>query len=118
MLDRLTIMNRNPILCAIDTAEMSRARALIAAVSGVVGGVKLGLEFFAAHGPEGVRAAAGTQPNVFLDLKLHDIPNTVVGAVRAALVLDPLFMTLHSAGGAAMMRAAVETRAGRRTKLL
>ncbi len=111
-------MNHNPILCAIDTAELGRARSLIAAVSGAVGGVKLGLEFFAAHGPEGVRAVAGNQANVFLDLKLHDIPNTVAGAVRAALALDPLFLTLHSAGGGAMMRAAVEARGTRRTKLL
>jgi orotidine-5'-phosphate decarboxylase len=111
-------MNHNPILCAIDTPDMSRAHALIAAVSSAVGGVKLGLEFFAACGPEGVRAVAGSHANVFLDLKLHDIPNTVAGAVRAALSLDPLFMTLHSAGGAAMMRAAVEARGSRRTKLL
>lgn len=111
-------MTRNPILCAIDTPEMSRAEALIAAVAGAVGGVKLGLEFFAAHGPDGVRRAAAGQASVFLDLKLHDIPNTVAGAVRAALALDPLFLTLHSAGGPAMMRAAVEARGDRRTKLL
>jgi orotidine-5'-phosphate decarboxylase len=111
-------MNHNPILCAIDTAEMPRARGLVEALSGAVGGVKLGLEFFAAHGPAGVRLATGTEANVFLDLKLHDIPNTVAGALRAALALDPLFVTLHCAGGAAMMRTAVATRGARRTKLL
>jgi orotidine-5'-phosphate decarboxylase len=111
-------MPDNPILCAIDTPEIDRARALIAATSGAVGGVKLGLEFFAAHGPDGVRQAAGHRQNVFLDLKLHDIPNTVAGAVRAALALDPLLMTLHCAGGTAMMRAAVEARGNARTKLL
>ncbi len=111
-------MDHNPILCAIDTPEMSRAQALIAAISHSVGGVKLGLEFFAAHGPDGVRRAANGQANVFLDLKLHDIPNTVAGAVRAALALDPLLMTLHCAGGPAMLRAAVEARGARRTKLL
>lgn len=111
-------MTWNPIICAIDTAEMSRAEVLIAAVADAVGGVKLGLEFFAAHGPDGVRRAAAGQANVFLDLKLHDIPNTVAGAVRAALALDPLFLTLHSAGGPAMMRAAAEVRGDRRTKLL
>ncbi len=111
-------MTRNPILCAIDTPEMSRAEALIAAVADAVGGVKLGLEFFAAHGPDGVRRAAAGQASVFLDLKLHDIPNTVAGAVRAALALDPLFLTLHSAGGPAMMRAAVEARGAARTQLL
>jgi orotidine-5'-phosphate decarboxylase len=111
-------MNHNPILCAIDTAEMPQARSLIASLSGAVGGVKLGLEFFAAHGPAGVRLAAGNQATVFLDLKLHDIPNTVAGALRAALVLDPLFVTLHCAGGASMMRAAVTARSDRRTRLL
>jgi len=111
-------MDHNPILCAVDTPDLDRARTLIAAVSGAVGGVKLGLEFFAAHGPAGVRMAAGSKKKLFLDLKLHDIPNTVAGAVRAALALEPLFLTLHSAGGDAMMRAAVEARGARRTKLL
>ena len=111
-------MDRNPILCAIDTQDLGRAQALIAATTGAVGGVKLGLEFFTAQGPSGIRAAAGAQKNVFLDLKLHDIPNTVAGAVRSALALDPLLLTLHCAGGAAMMRAAVEARGAARTKLL
>ncbi len=111
-------MPTNPILCAIDTPDMARAQALIAATAGAVGGVKLGLEFFVAHGPAGIRQAAGDQKNVFLDLKLHDIPNTVAGAIRAALPLDPLLITLHCAGGAAMMRAAVEARGGARTRLL
>jgi orotidine-5'-phosphate decarboxylase len=111
-------MDRNPVLCAIDTPELSRAEALITAVSRAVGGVKLGLEFFTAHGAEGVRQATRGQANVFLDLKLHDIPNTVAGAVRAALALDPLLLTLHASGGPAMLRAAVEARGSRRTKLL
>jgi orotidine-5'-phosphate decarboxylase len=111
-------MNRNPILCAIDTPDLARAQTLIAATASAVGGVKLGLEFFAAHGPAGVRQAAAAQKNLFLDLKLHDIPNTVAGAVKAGLPLDPLLLTLHCAGGAAMMRAAVEARGGARTKLL
>src|SRR5579862_3054617 len=115
---RIAPMDHNPILCAVDTPDLDRARTLIAAVSGAVGGVKLGLEFFAAHGPAGVRMAAGSKKKLFLDLKLHDIPNTVAGAVRAALALEPLFLTLHSAGGDAMMRAAVEARGARRTKLL
>lgn len=112
------IDRNNPILCAIDTPDLARAQALIAATAGAVGGVKLGLEFFVAHGPAGIRAAAGGQKNVFLDLKLHDIPNTVAGAVKSSLALDPLLMTLHCAGGAAMMRAAVEARGSARTKLL
>jgi orotidine-5'-phosphate decarboxylase len=111
-------MDRNPILCAIDTNEIARAEALIAATAGAVGGVKLGLEFFAAHGPAGIRTAAAGQRNVFLDLKLHDIPNTVAGAVKSCLALDPLLLTLHCAGGPAMMRAAAEARGNARTKLL
>jgi orotidine-5'-phosphate decarboxylase len=98
-------MAANPILCAIDTPDPARARALAAAVSGAVGGVKLGLEFFVANGPEAVREIAGAAP-LFLDLKLHDIPNTVAGAVRSAAALAPLLLTIHCAGGAAMMRAA------------
>jgi len=98
-------MDRNPILCAIDTPELGRARALAAAVSGAVGGIKLGLEFFIANGPAAVRQIAGATP-LFLDLKLHDIPNTVAGAVRSAAALEPLLLTIHCAGGAAMMRAA------------
>ncbi|HEY3918683.1 MAG TPA: orotidine-5'-phosphate decarboxylase [Stellaceae bacterium] len=111
-------MDRNPILCAIDTPELARAQALIAATQAAVGGVKLGLEFFAAHGPAGIRAAAAGQKNLFLDLKLHDIPNTVAGAVKSSLALDPLLLTLHAAGGATMMRAAVAARGAARTKLL
>src|ERR1700749_1957787 len=103
-------MDRTPILCAIDTNELARAEKLIAATQGAVGGVKLGLEFFAAHGPSGIRQAAAGQKNVFLDLKLHDIPNTVAGAVKASLALDPLLLTIHCSGGPAMMRAAIEAR--------
>src|SRR6185437_10624209 len=111
-------MDRNPILCAIDTPDLARAQKLIAATAGAVGGVKLGLEFFAAHGPGGIRQAAAGQKNVFLDLKLHDIPNTVAGAVKSSLALDPLLLTVHCSGGPAMMRAAVEARGAARTKIL
>ncbi|HYD65113.1 orotidine-5'-phosphate decarboxylase [Azospirillum sp.] len=97
------------IFCAVDTTEIDTARTLAGRVSGAVGGVKLGLEFFIAHGPAGVRAVIGEDgPPLFLDLKLHDIPNTVAGGVKAALPLKPAFMTIHTSGGPAMMRAAVE----------
>src|SRR5260221_14452255 len=98
-------MNRNPILCAIDTPDPGRARALTAAVSNAVGGIKLGLEFFVANGPAALRQMAGATP-LFLDLKLHDIPNTVAGAVRSAAALEPLLLTVHFARGAALKRAA------------
>src|SRR5258707_8663792 len=96
---------RNPILCAIDTPDSGAAQRLAEAVGPFVGGIKLGLEFFAANGPETVRLVAGAAP-LFLDLKLHDIPNTVAGAVRAVAPLEPLLLTVHCAGGAAMMKAA------------
>jgi orotidine-5'-phosphate decarboxylase len=113
-------MSRAPIFCAIDTADLASAGALADAVRGLVN-LKLGLEFFIAHGPEAVRAVAGDAP-LFLDLKLHDIPNTVAGAVRAAAALAPMLLTVHCSGGAAMMRAAAEAAAQapghRRMKLL
>ena len=99
--------NANPILCAIDTPDAGAARDLAAAVGPFVGGFKLGLEFFTANGPEAVRRVAGAVP-FFLDLKLHDIPNTVAGAIAAVAPLEPLLLTIHCAGGLAMMKAAVE----------
>jgi orotidine-5'-phosphate decarboxylase len=114
----------NPLLCAIDTADLTLAQALASAVAGVAGGIKLGLEFFAAHGPAGVRQVAAASTPLFLDLKLHDIPNTVAGAVRAAAALEPLLLTLHIAGGPGMMEAArnaadlVASQGKRRVKLL
>jgi len=99
-------MARNPVFCAIYTTDLGRARALAASLGGAVGGVKLGLEFFLANGPAAVRGVAGGVP-LFLDLKLHDIPNTVGGAVRAVAPLAPRFLTIHCGGGPEMMRAAV-----------
>jgi orotidine-5'-phosphate decarboxylase len=97
----------NPVIAAIDTPDPSEARRLVNALAGAVGGVKLGLEFFAANGPRATREAAFGE-NLFLDLKLHDIPNTVAGAVRACAALEPLLLTLHASGGPAMMRAAAD----------
>ena len=89
------------IYCSVDTTEIDAARRIAGQVAGAVGGIKLGLEFFIAQGPAGVRAVVGEDgPPLFLDLKLHDIPNTVAGGVRAALPLKPAFMTIHSSGAA------------------
>jgi orotidine-5'-phosphate decarboxylase len=101
----------NPVFVALDTVDRGRARTLADAVRPHVGGLKLGLEFFCANGPDAVREVAGATP-LFLDLKLHDIPNTVAGAVRAVMPLAPAFLTLHAGGGPAMLRAAVEAAAG------
>jgi len=92
------------LITAIDTADITHARHLAAAVAPSCGLLKLGLEFFLGNGPQGV-AIAGDTP-VFLDLKLHDIPNTVAGAVRALLPLGVRMLTVHAGGGAAMVAAA------------
>ena len=101
---------RNPIFCALDTAERGQATAWAARLADSIGGIKLGLEFFNANGPDGVAdvAKAGELP-LFLDLKLHDIPNTVAGAMRALIGrLSPFMVNVHAAGGAAMMSAAAK----------
>jgi len=96
----------SPIFVAIDTPDVHRAAALTRDVLGVAGGVKLGLEFFCAHGDEGVRRIAEREMPIFLDLKFHDIPNTVGKAVEAIAHLEPAILTVHAAGGKAMMQAA------------
>jgi orotidine-5'-phosphate decarboxylase len=98
----------NPVFCAIDRPDLEGAVTLARSLVGEVGGLKLGLEFFTAQGPAGVRAVAESGLPLFLDLKLHDIPNTVAAAVRAMLPLQPTFLTIHTSGGPAMMRAAAE----------
>lgn len=97
---------RSPLFCAIDTADPDEALSLARAVSPHVGGLKLGLEFFSAHGPGGVHRFRDFGLPLFLDLKLHDIPNTVAGAVRALLPLWPAILTVHASGGGAMLAAA------------
>lgn len=96
------------LIVALDVADTNAALGLSGALRGRVGLVKLGLEFFLAQGPAGIRALAETAPPIFLDLKLHDIPNTVAGAVRAVLPLRPAMLTLHAGGGRAMLEAARE----------
>ena len=95
-----------PIFVAIDTPDLGRAVALGEVVAGVAGGLKLGLEFFCANGPSGVERVAGLGLPLFLDLKLHDIPNTVAKAVEALTPLRPAVLTVHAAGGRAMLEAA------------
>jgi orotidine-5'-phosphate decarboxylase len=92
------------LIVALDTTDADRAAAWADAVAPHAGLFKLGLEFFLANGAVGFRRIVGAP--VFLDLKLHDIPNTVAGAVTAVLRLRPRMLTVHAAGGAAMIRAA------------
>jgi orotidine-5'-phosphate decarboxylase len=96
----------SPIFVAIDTADPERARDIARAVRGTAGGLKLGLEFFAANGPSGVAGLAELGLPIFLDLKLHDIPNTVAKAVQALKPLEPAILTVHAAGGRAMLESA------------
>jgi orotidine-5'-phosphate decarboxylase len=96
----------NRIYVAIDTPDLDRARTLAERVHRHVGGLKLGLEFFAAHGQPGIREMAKIGLPIFLDLKLHDIPNTVAKAVQALAPLQPAILTVHAVGGRAMLEDA------------
>ena len=95
------------VFCALDRPDLDGALALGRSLEGVVGGLKVGLEFVTANGPHGVRRVVDLGLPVFLDVKFHDIPNTVARAVRAAGALGVAMLNLHVAGGAAMLRAAV-----------
>jgi len=96
----------NPVYLALDLPSVDRARDLVERVKAHIGGVKLGLEFFCAHGHHGVHEIAHCGLPIFLDLKLHDIPNTVAGAMQAIHVLEPRIVTVHASGGRAMMEDA------------
>lgn len=101
--------SKAPIFLAIDTADLDVAKAWVRATQDYLTGYKLGLEFFAALGSAGVQEiSAITDADIFLDLKLHDIPNTVSGATRQIARLKPRFLTVHACGGKAMMEAAVK----------
>jgi len=101
----------NPVFVALDTTDLDQAAAWASAVRPHVGGVKLGLEFFSSNGPDGVRQIVDLGLPVFLDLKFHDIPNTVAGAVRAVTGLGAAIVNVHASGGSAMLTAAAEAAA-------
>lgn len=107
----------NPIYVAIDTPELEHALRLTKSVKNHVGGVKLGLEFFCANGHHGVHEVAKLGLPIFLDLKLHDIPNTVAKAIQALNGLAPAILTVHAAGGRAMMEDA-KAAAGQHIKVV
>ncbi len=96
----------SPIYVAIDTPDLVRAKEIATKVRHHVGGIKLGLEFFSANGRAGVRDMAAFDLPIFLDLKFHDIPNTVAKAIQALRPLEPAILTVHAAGGRAMMEDA------------
>lgn len=107
----------NPVYLALDLPRLESAEALARKVKGHIGGLKLGLEFFCAHGHHGVHEIAKIGLPIFLDLKLHDIPNTVAAAMQAIHVLEPAIVTIHAAGGRAMMEDA-KAAAGEHTKVV
>ena len=94
------------VYVALDTPDLARAKAIATKVGHHVGGIKLGLEFFMANGRAGVHEMADIGLPIFLDLKFHDIPNTVAKAVQALRPLEPAILTIHASGGRAMMEDA------------
>lgn len=96
----------NKIFVALDTPDLAKAKALAESVRRHVGGLKLGLEFFLANGQAGVHEIAALGLPIFLDLKLHDIPNTVAKAVQTLRPLAPAVLTVHASGGRAMLEDA------------
>src|SRR5258706_7648502 len=96
----------NPIIVALDVATVEKALGLAEQLASVVGAFKIGSELFTSAGPDIVRQIRSTGASVFLDLKFHDIPNTVSKAVAAAVQLDVQMLTIHTSGGSEMMRAA------------
>lgn len=103
------MISRAPIILAIDTPDLNVAKSWIEASHGYVSGYKLGLEFFSMFGKDGARKLQdATDSALFLDLKFHDIPNTVASATKQIADLNPRFLTVHASGGKAMIAAAVE----------
>ena len=102
-------MKKAPIVLAVDTPDLQTAIQWVRATQEHISVFKLGLEFFLTFGADGVKAIQDeTDSDIFLDLKLHDIPHTVSGAAKAVSQLKPKFLTVHASGGRAMVRAAAE----------
>ncbi len=111
----------NPVFCAIDTKDPAHALLLAKKLHGHIGGIKLGLEFFMANGPQGYKPFIEIGMPLFVDVKLHDIPNTVSGGIASLLPLNADYITIHTSGGAGMMKAAAEAAAkatGKKPKIL
>jgi len=103
------VANKNPIIAALDVPSAEQALKLAEQIAPAVGAFKIGKELFVSAGPDIVKRVRATGASVFLDLKFHDIPNTVARAVAAAIRLDVQMITLHASGGGEMMRAAEQS---------
>lgn len=104
----MTADPRSRIFVPLDTPDLETALRITRMLKGHVGGVKIGKEFFTALGPAGVARVTDEGMPLFLDLKFHDIPNTVAGAVRSAVAMAPMILNVHAGGGKAMMAAAAD----------
>jgi len=111
------MMTVNPVFLAVDTPDVAAGLALATRVAPHIGGIKLGLEFYLAHGADGFNRFRALGLDLFLDLKLHDIPNTVAGAVSSVAALAPTYLTIHASGGPAMI-AAAKTAAPKGTEII
>jgi orotidine-5'-phosphate decarboxylase len=100
-------LTNNPIFCAIDTSNIETATNLVSRIKPHIGGIKLGLEFFTSCGISGCHTMKEFDLPMFIDLKLHDIPNTVASALRGIFSLEPEYTTLHISGGSEMLKSSV-----------
>lgn len=110
--------SRKRLIVALDISSIAAARRIVAAIGESVSVYKIGMELFTAEGPRAVQEVASMGKQVFLDLKYHDIPNTVAAAVREAAKLGATMLTVHGAGGSTMLNAAVEAAQRSSLKLL
>ncbi len=101
-------LTHNPIICAVDTTDADTAFALVTKIKPHVGMIKLGLEYFVANGANGVHYLTELGVPIFLDLKFHDIPNTVAKAIEATAGIECFMMTVHTSGGRAMLQSAID----------
>ena len=109
---------KHRIIVALDTDSPDKALEVVSSLRGEVGLCKVGMELFPRGGPDVVRRIRAAGADVFLDLKFHDIPNTVAGAVQSAVALGARFVTVHASGGRAMLAAAARAAEGTRTTVL
>ena len=110
-------LGQSRLLVALDVDSRARAQELVQALDGVVGGVKIGSRLFTMEGPSFIRALTDQGAKVFLDLKFHDIPNTVAQAVEAGTATGAWMMNVHASGGAPMMQAAARAAAAAADRL-